>query len=146
MFISIPRDIEFLRNFHFHFTIPNFALHSYAFSKKPWKISLKWPILLLVQYILLYFTSKTQSNLKGQSWYLCSLWLTSSSTKFHDTFVKFQQNLDSKLRKLEMKISLDLDTSVHQNSCNFKYFLIVMVPFLCLTAFFIAYKRVRNKQ
>ncbi len=44
------------------------------------------------------------------------------------------RNLDSKWRKLEMKISQEPEFSgvqdIHQNSCDSKYFSVVMVPFL----------------
>jgi hypothetical protein len=60
------------------------------------------------------------------------------------TFAKFQPNFDSKWRKLEMRISLEPEFSwgQGQNFCNFKYFLVVIVPFLCASIFFILLKRV----
>jgi hypothetical protein len=48
--------------------------------------------------------------------------------------------------KLEMKISLELEISggqdIHQNSCNFKYFSVVIDTLLCLAIFFNLFKRV----
>jgi hypothetical protein len=90
-----------------------------------------------------------QNSIKSQIPKLISVfygWLPKCITKFHRTFVKLSRNLDPKWRKLKIKISLEPEFSggqdIHQNSCNFKYFSVVIVPFLCASIFFILSRRV----